>query len=122
MNGNNLVVDTNVFLYLLKGDEKAYDLLNKRVLYVSFVTELELLGDAKLAAEDEMLVRQMLNQCVILDVNQQIREEAIRLRKQHRLKIPDLLIAATSIYLDIPLVTADKAFLKLDTLNLIYYH
>lgn len=44
MNGNNILRDTNIILYLLSGDQTVADFLNKNHVYVSFVTELELLG------------------------------------------------------------------------------
>ena len=38
---------------------------------------------------------------------------AIDLRKRHGLKVPDCLIAATAIQLDVPLVSSDKHFERL---------
>jgi len=44
MNGSRLLLDTNIILYLLDGDETLRDILEGRQVYVSFVTELELYG------------------------------------------------------------------------------
>jgi predicted nucleic acid-binding protein len=44
MSGSNLLLDTNIFLYLLGGDETIAETLNGKNIYVSFITELELLG------------------------------------------------------------------------------
>lgn len=44
MNGNKLFLDTNVILYLLGGDETLAIFLDKKQLYISVITELELLG------------------------------------------------------------------------------
>ena len=43
MSGNSLLVDTNIALYLLAGDERVAELLHGRDLFLSFITELELL-------------------------------------------------------------------------------
>lgn len=42
MNGNNLLVDTNIVIYLLSGDKTIADLLDKKKIYISFITEIEL--------------------------------------------------------------------------------
>jgi hypothetical protein len=44
MNGNSLLVDTNIALYLLDGDQTLAEILDGRDVYLSFITELELLG------------------------------------------------------------------------------
>jgi hypothetical protein len=44
MNGYSIFLDTNIVLYLLSGDKTVADLLNDRTIFLSFVTELELLG------------------------------------------------------------------------------
>ena len=40
----NILIDTNIALYLFGGDEQVAGVLDGQVVYVSFVTELELLG------------------------------------------------------------------------------
>ena len=47
---------------------------------------------------------------------------SIQLKKKYSLKIPDTIIAATSIGLGIPLVTADKAFKKISELTIDIYN
>ena len=44
MIGNKIFVDTNIILYLLNGDETIADLLDGKQIYISFITELELLS------------------------------------------------------------------------------
>jgi predicted nucleic acid-binding protein len=39
----NIFVDTNIAIYLLSGNEQVADLLDGQTVYLSFVTELELL-------------------------------------------------------------------------------
>ena len=42
MNGNSIVLDTNIILYLLNGDEQLSSILNGMELFVSVITEIEL--------------------------------------------------------------------------------
>ncbi len=44
MSGNKFLLDTNAVLYILAGDEILADLLNGERLYVSIITEMELLS------------------------------------------------------------------------------
>jgi predicted nucleic acid-binding protein len=44
MNGNKLLLDTNAVLYVLGGDETLASFLNGKELYLSIISELELLA------------------------------------------------------------------------------
>ncbi len=121
MNGNKLFLDTNILLYLLAGDETLTLTLDQKQFYISFVTQLEILSFPGLSKKDLKVINELLNECVIIDVNTEIKKLTVEYRKNYKLKLPDCLIAATSIYLDIPLITADSDFKKVEELNLIYY-
>lgn len=44
MNGSSFIIDTNIVLYILNGNRELAEKLNNKNIYVSFITELELLG------------------------------------------------------------------------------
>ncbi|MGB5024099.1 MAG: hypothetical protein WBO44_02060 [Saprospiraceae bacterium] len=44
MNGDNIQIDTNIAFYLLSGDRVVAEILDSKNVYISFITELELLG------------------------------------------------------------------------------
>ncbi len=46
-------------------------------------------------------------------------EIAAGLRKNFRIKLPDAIIAATSFFLNIPLITFDETFYKIDDLKIL---
>ena len=121
MNGDSLVVDTNIVLYLLNGDETLATLLNERHIYVSFITELELLGYTALSEKDKRQITIFLGQCHIIDINYRIKEKAIQLRKTYSLKLPDCIIGATALTLDIPFITSDKEFNKIKEMDIVLY-
>ena len=121
MNGNNIIADTNLFLYLLDGQQHAFELTNQKSVVISFITEIELLGFKKLKSSEEKQIKNLLSDIIIIDINTSIKQIAIDLRKKYSLKITDLLIAATSIYLDMPLVSADGVFKQVKELNLFHY-
>jgi predicted nucleic acid-binding protein len=52
MNGNKVFVDTNIILYLFGGDKTIAELLNGKQIYISFITQLELLSYSKNTKND----------------------------------------------------------------------
>lgn len=121
MNGNNLLVDTNIVIYLLSGDKTIADLLDKKKIYISFITEIELLTFQKLSISEKQVINKFISDCIVIGMNDEIKTNTISIRTTNKLKIPDAIISATSLYLKIPLVTADEQFKKLVDLELIYY-
>ena len=121
MNGDKVFIDTNIAIYLLDGDMCLAEVLNNKQLFISFVTQLELLGYSGLTAIQVKQIEYMIDNCVVVDINNAIKQEVIKLRRNYSIKLPDCIVAATSIYLDLPLVTADKEFKKIEELNLLLY-
>lgn len=121
MNGNRLFLDTNIILYFLSGDETLAELLDGKQFYLSFITQLELLAYSGISGKEQKIIEELLNQCIIIDINTEIKIKVIEIRKKYKLKLPDSIISATSLYLDLPLITADAEFKLVKELNLIYY-
>lgn len=110
MSGNSVLLDTNIVLYLLEGDRVLSELLHNKKLYVSFVTQLELLGYTDITVREQAIIEGFLNDCIIIDINNTIKRQVIKIKQTSKMKLPDSIILATSMYLNIPLVSADKGF------------
>ncbi|MCB0596754.1 MAG: type II toxin-antitoxin system VapC family toxin [Lewinellaceae bacterium] len=121
MSGNSLLVDTNIALYLLDGDLTIAELLNGQDVYLSFISELELLGFQDLEEGELSLIKEFLDSCIIVDLNEPIKRITVELKQSHKIKLPDAIIAATSLYMNIPLISADKIFEKISELRFIKY-
>jgi len=121
MNGNKLFLDTNIILYLLNGDETLAEFLNGKQLYISVITELELLAYKGITEQEEKVILDFISQCKIINITNVVKEETIRIRKAYNTKLPDSIIIATALYLDLPLITADIDFKQVDELILIHY-
>ena len=119
MNGINLMIDTNAAIYLLNGDKSIADLLDGKNLFVSFITELELLSKPGITNLEKKILRSFLNDCTVYDINSIIKEKVIELKQSTRIKLPDAIIAATALWLNVPLVSADTDMKKIKSLNLI---
>ena len=121
MNGNSILLDTNIILYLMKGDKTLIPLLEDKNLYVSFITELELLSYSSLTPDDAINIRLFLNECIIVDITPQIKAETIRIRKTFHLKLPDCIILATAVWLNMPVISSDLEFRKVIDAEIISY-
>lgn len=107
MSGESLVLDTNVALYLLRGDRSAADAISGQRVVISFITYMELLSKPGMTRAETKQVTAFVNEWPMIELDTRIMEEAIRLRKSYRLKIPDAIVAATALTQQIPLLTAD---------------
>ena len=121
MNGLNFFTDTNILLYLLKGDQTVKELLNQKRIYISFITEIELLTFQNLTSSEKRIINKLLSDCTIIGINSEIKRYSIEFKLKYFLKIPDAIIAATSAHLEIPLVTGDKHFKNIKETDIIFY-
>lgn len=119
MNKDIILVDTNIIIYALKNNPIVYSFVNEKKLAISFITEIELLGWKGISTNDKNLITDFLQQCLYIDYNHQIRQQTIFLKQLYNLQLGDAFIAATSLEFDIPLVSADKIFSKVESLNFI---
>lgn len=119
MNGNSYLLDTNTVLYLLSGKQEVADVIAEKELFVSFISELELLGYKSISENDKVVIENFLGECTIIDINRIIKKNTIEIRKKYGVKLPDAIIAATAQYLEIPLVTSDKGFSKIEEIKLL---
>jgi len=80
-----------------------------------------LLSSKYLKPEDISKIKQFISECTVIDITQEIKENTIQLRQSYSLKLLDCIIAATSLWLNMPLITADSDFKRIDTIDLIYF-
>lgn len=107
MSGDSIVIDTNIALYLFNGDETIAELLDGRNVYLSFISELELLGYRGVTDEARRHISGFIKDSIIIGINEHIKKITIDLRIKYNLKIPDAIIAASALYLNLPLFSAD---------------
>lgn len=121
MNGSSVLLDTNIVLYFLNGEETLIPLLEEKNIFLSFISQLELLGSKNINPGDVIKIKSFIEECTVIDVTPGIKETAILVRKNYSLKLPDSIIVATSLWLNMPLITADKDFKKVEIADLIFF-
>lgn len=121
MSGNRILIDTNIAIYLLKGDKTLETILDGKDIYVSFITSIELRSVISDDHKSEAIIDHLLSLVKVIHSNEQICLLASALRRKTRIKTPDAIIAATSLFLNLPLLTSDQIFHRIKELNSIEY-
>lgn len=103
-------LDTNAIIYYLAGDRSAQTLLEELFgqdvsIYISTITEIELLSHSALRLEDVARINQFLNVISILPLDSQIARIAARYRRVYKMELADSAIAATALFTQSSLVT-----------------
>lgn len=121
MNGQNLLVDTNILIYLLNGDKTIENWLDQNNIFISSITQLELFSYQEISRSEELIIRDLLKYTITVHTSDSIIDYAIKFRKDYSLKLPDAIIAGTAQTFNYPFLTADSDFKKVDELNLYLY-
>lgn len=122
MNGpTSILVDTNLIILGIGGDNRARELMEGHILFISVITEIELLSIPFQKAHDEKLMQDFISDCFIIDLDNEVKKQAIQIRKQNKVKLPGAIIAASSMTKDLPLYTADKDFGRIEMLNVVLF-
>ena len=90
-------------------------------MYTSVITELEILAFKDITTKEERIIKDFVAQCKTITINNTVKQETIRIRRAYNTKLPDSIIIATALYLDLPLITSDIEFKKVEELTLILY-
>ncbi len=117
MSGDSIVVDTSLVINLFNGVNEVRELITGRNLFVSIITEIEVLSFPNITPSDAQLLKSFLSECYIIDIESAIKDITINIRSKYKVKLPDAVIAATAIYFDLPLFTMDKGFRKITDLQ-----
>jgi predicted nucleic acid-binding protein len=120
VSGDKILLDTNALIYFFEGQPKITDLVVKTpAIYFSVISEIELLSAPRLTQDEIVQIKTFLSLCRRVELTQEIVDRTIAFRRQYRFKIPDAIIAASVLSLNIPLVSSDTDFQKVEGLVLI---
>lgn len=119
--GQKHLIDTNSLIdaQAMKLPEKGLAFLADAIdedFSVSFITYIEFLGykDATQANKD------FIELATVIEVNKDIIDTCIELRKAHRIKLPDAIIASTALIYNLTIITNnEKDFQNIEGLNFV---
>ena len=110
---NNILLDTNILIYILQGNSSVKEILEDKRWIISFISEMELQMRPDLTSAETKAIHSLLAECTIVEMNSNIKSKAILNAKQNRLKLADSIILATAQTNNCPLVSADAVFKKI---------
>ena len=109
MNGNNILLDTNAIIYFSNGK---FLLNNEYNIFISIISEIELLCYPKITSEEENIIKDFLNNINIINLDKYIKHETIAIKREISIKLPDAIILATAKVNNLILLTQDEGILK----------
>ena len=121
MSGKSYILDTNIIIYLSRGEMKIQDFAEAGDrLCISAITYMEALGYPFKTTEEELFVKGLCEACNLIDLTRPIMDKTIEIRKQARNKLPDAIIAASTLVNKAVLVTANvKDFKMINGISII---
>lgn len=114
--GTPSLLDSNIAIYLIKGGlDKNVEQLLRQVTNLgcnlSVISQIELLGYAFPSNEVQTKTESFITNCNIFPLNDKVVAKTIELRRSHKIKLPDAIIAATAMVFDFTLISRnDKDF------------
>lgn len=109
--------DSNILIYHINGQlDSGMELLLSRCLespaYISTVTAMEVLSWPGHSDESIEMTTAFLEVFDEITIDAEIKNAAINIRRNYRLKLPDAIIAATALHLGVPLMTRNTRDFK----------
>ena len=114
----NYLWDTNTAIQYLQQQfspvaEKFIDeLVTSNQPVISAITEIELLCWKSATEKDVALLRNFINDVLVIELEQDIKLKTVELRKAHTIKLPDAIIAATALVYNLILITRNTTDFK----------
>lgn len=108
--GARYLADTNTIIDLVVGRLPAASIiwleqqLGQQTVAISVITRIELLTKTEPASEYATM-QAFVQSVAVLPLDESVIKQTIRLRQQHRVKLPDAIIAATALAHSHPLLT-----------------
>jgi predicted nucleic acid-binding protein len=108
------LLDTNTVIDYLEAKlpasalDKLDVIINERAK-ISIVTKMELLGWLGATDEDLHQIVEFVQDAYVIGLDDDITEVTINIRRQHRIKLPDAVIAATALAFDLTLITNNES-------------
>jgi len=111
--GTRYILDTNVILDFMGKNfsEKIQNAIAKIIdeeINISLITKIELLGFSNI----EQNLEDFVSCANVLALNDEVVNKTIELRRKHKKKLPDIIIASTAIVHNLTLVTRNIADFK----------
>ena len=108
------MIDTNAVIDYLdnKLPEAGSSLIDGITVHISVITRMELLAWPSATAQQLEVLQQFVAASFVYNLDDPVIVKAIDLRKTHKIKLPDAIIAATALVHNLTLLTRNVGDLK----------
>ncbi|CAA6827041.1 MAG: PilT protein domain protein [uncultured Sulfurovum sp.] len=110
-----ILLDTNAIIYALNAGLT----LLPAEYSISIITEMELFSYPKLSEFEKNNIKRLLSHFKIKNINDEIKEMTIQIRKNYGIKLPDSIICATALVSGATLISNDKQLSKIEGLDVL---
>jgi len=116
--GIKYIWDTNTVIYFLQQQfppsaEKFMDnLVNEARPVISAITEIELLCWKSATEKDLEVLHNFIDDALVIELEQPIKYKTADIRKRHKIKLPDAIIAATALVYELTFVSRNVSDFK----------
>jgi predicted nucleic acid-binding protein len=124
--GIKYILDTNTVIYYLQeqfpplAEELMDKLLNEAGPVISVITEIELLCWKSASEGDLEVLNNFIRDALVVELEQPIKYKTAEIRKKHKIKLPDAIIAASALVYEITLISLNISdFKNIEGLNVI---
>ena len=114
------LTDTNTIIDYLENKlpERASIIIDNIDIQLSVISRIELLVWQKASDEQIRILKDFISASFVFGLTEEIILKSIEIRKKHRLKLPDAIIAATAVVNSLTLITRNTSdFEKVDHLR-----
>ncbi|MBI4830983.1 MAG: type II toxin-antitoxin system VapC family toxin [Candidatus Lindowbacteria bacterium] len=109
------VLDTNAVIYLQKG--LLAEALPVGEYFISVITEMELLSFHGLDESQRVWLNRFIVDLEVIGIDSEVKRLAIELRRRHRLRLPDAIIAGSAITCNAVLLSNDQKLMGIPNLQ-----
>lgn len=109
------ILDTNTIIDFCnsKLPENGRKLLAGIEPSISVITQIELFASSRIPLQEKLNLEAFVGICTVYDsINANIVNKTIAIRQQHKIKLPDAIIAATALVYDLVLITRNTGDFK----------
>jgi predicted nucleic acid-binding protein len=118
-NKQTILLDTNALINFLSEELLETDIVDGRRITISEITEIVIQCNSALNSPERILLKEFLGECIIIRLNEEIKDLAIKIRLSTRMKLMDSIIAASAQWSKLVLVTGDEKFDSVKSIDLI---
>lgn len=121
----NYLLDSNTIIDYLEGKmphhalDKMDNIVNQKAR-ISIITQMEILGWFGATENQLNLLNEFVNDAILFNLTADIITRTIIIRQQHKIKLPDAIIAATALVYEYTLLSRNtNDFKRIDELKII---